>query len=98
MYTEDELIALNAAQLGRSRSKRALIPFIIAAIAVVLLVSLILGVALIRKPGIALKGYSVNANDVSPAWSNSVLHNRSTTSPYDIHNLVRIYFPMLRTL
>lgn len=83
------MLALNAAQLTRNRTKRALIPFIIAAIAIVLLVSLIVGMALLKRPGVSLAGYSVNANDVSPVWSDLVLRNVSNISPYVVHNLVR---------
>lgn len=89
LYTEDEMIALNVAQLGRNRTKRALIPFIIAAVAITLLVGLIVGIAMLKRPGTSLEGYSVNANDVSPVWSVSVLRNMSDASPYYVHNLVR---------
>ena len=97
LYTENELISLNAAQLSRSRTKRALVPFVIAGIAVLLLVSLIVGIALLKRPGTALKGYSVNANDVSPAWSASVLRNTSVSAPYVVHNLVRTVMQLTRS-
>jgi len=92
MYTEEEMLALDSAQLTRSKTKRALIPFILGAVVVVLLIGLIVGIAAIRNPGRALKGYSVTANDVMPVWSQSVLFNNSDTVKYQIHQLVRIEF------
>ena len=91
MYTEEEMLALDSAQLTRSKTKRALVPFIIGAVAVVLLIGLIVGIAVIRNPGRALKGYSVAANDVFPSWSQSVLYNNSDTVKYQAHHLVRTF-------
>jgi hypothetical protein len=87
MYTEEEMMAMNAAQLSRSKTKRTLIPFIIAAVAIVLLVGLIIGIATLRNPGTALKGYSVVASDVSPSWSAGVLYNFTGSAQYAVHQL-----------
>ena len=92
MYTEEEMMAMNAAQLSRSKTKRTLIPFIIAAVAIVLLVGLIIGIATLRNPGTALKGYSVVASDVSPSWSAGVLYNFTGSAQYAVHQLVRTHY------
>lgn len=89
IYTEEEILAMNTAQLGRNRTKRRLIPLVIGGIAILLLVGLLIGVASIQNPGYALKGYAVSASDVSPVWSAFVLFNISGPAKYKVHNLVR---------
>jgi hypothetical protein len=88
MYTEEEILAMNTAQLTQSRSKRGLIPFIIGATAIALLVALIVGVSVVRSPGVALKGYSVTADAVSPIWRWSIFENVSSPIPYKISSMV----------
>ena len=90
MYTEEELMAMNTAQLSRNRSKRGLVPFIIGATAIALLVALIVGVSVVRSPGVALQGYSVSADAVSPIWKYSIFVNDSSPIPYTITSIVRL--------
>lgn len=91
LYTEEEINAMNKAQISHSKTKRALIPLIIGSLAVLLLVGLIIGIASLKNPGVALKGYSVASNDVSPAWSPQAIYNFSGSAQYVVRQLVRAH-------
>lgn len=71
-YTEDDIAAMNSAQLNRFRHKRAIVPIILGGVLALLLICLIVGVLLVKGPGQALRGYSISASNVAPIWKNKV--------------------------
>lgn len=86
--TENEIVELNAVQLTRASSKRYIMPFVIGGVAVVLLLGIILGLSLSKKPGTALEGYSMATDSVMPSWWTTVTKN----STYTMSKIVCLFF------